>query len=202
MGEENEPLWDEEDGFFYDRLHLPDGTTHPLKVRSVVGLIPLFAVEVFNEHALANVPKFTERLNWFLQNKPDLVGQNTTILGEGQRQRVIFSLVGKDRLRRILTRILDTEEFLSPHGIRAVSKYHLKNPYSFSGNTVSYDPAESTSRLYGGNSNWRGPLWFPINYLFIESLQKYDYAYGTSFMIDCPTGSGQEKRPLGSSKRS
>jgi Glycosyl hydrolase family 63 C-terminal domain len=115
------------------------------------------------------------------------------ILGEGQQRRVIFSLVGKDRLRRILTKILDTDEFLSPHGIRALSKYHLDHPYTFSGNTVAYDPAESTSRLYGGNSNWRGPLWFPINYLFIESLQKYDYAYGKSFQIECPTGSGTEK---------
>ena len=180
-------LWDDEDGFYYDVLHLPGQPGLPLKVRSIVGLIPLFAVEVFDADLLAAVPGFTERLSWFLKRKPE-VAQDAAHLGdEGQQHRAIFALVGPQRLRRILERILDPEEFLSPYGIRSLSKWHDRNPYVYPldpSMKVEYAPAESNTGLFGGNSNWRGPVWMPINYLLIESLQKYDFAYGTDFMID------------------
>ena len=180
-------LWDEADGWFYDALRFPDGSTRRLLVRSIVGLIPTFAVEVFDADTLKAAPGFTERLNWFIRQKPDLCSGVAHLADPGQQERAIFALVGAKRLRRILSRALDEAEFLSPHGIRSLSRFHRERPFSLGVDgreyRVAYDPAESTSGLFGGNSNWRGPVWFPINYLFIEALQKYDYAYGTSFLI-------------------
>lgn len=178
-------LWDEADGFYYDVLHLPGQPGLPLKVRSIVGLIPLFAVEVFDSDVLNALPNFTTRLSWFLRNKPEITSDVAHLGDPAQRGRAIFSLVATERVHRILARVLDENEFLSPHGIRSLSKYHEQNPYTFPLDPslrVDYAPAESTTAMFGGNSNWRGPVWLPINYLLIESLQKFDFAYGTSFL--------------------
>jgi hypothetical protein len=180
-------LWDEEDGFYYDVLHLPGQGRLPLKVRSIVGLIPLFAVEVIDADVLQALPGFTERLRWFLTRRPELARDAAHLGDPAQQGRAIFSLVGPERLRRILNRILDPEEFLSPHGVRSLSKFHESTPYIFPLDpslTVKYTPAESETGMFGGNSNWRGPLWMPINYLLIESLQKFDFAYGESFLYE------------------
>lgn len=181
-------LWDEDDGWFYDALRLPDGSTHRLPVRSIVGLIPLFAVESFDSETLKRVPDFTKRLKWFMAHKPELCQEVAHLADPGQSERVIFSLVGQERLRRVLKRALDPEEFLSPYGIRSLSAWHRSHPFRLTVGSqtyrVAYDPGDSTSGMFGGNSNWRGPLWMPLNYLLIESLQKFDYAYGKSFLYN------------------
>ena len=187
-------LWNKEDGFFYDVLHLPDGTAHPLKVRSMVGLIPLFAVETVEPEIESYLPKFWRRMMWFLKNRPRLadhvVRQDTS---EGKARRLL-SLVNGDRLASVLRYLLDENEFLSPHGIRALSRHHREHPYTLTVNghvhMVDYEPAESSTGLFGGNSNWRGPIWFPVNFLLIESLQKFDHFYGKQFQVEYPTGSG------------
>jgi len=199
-GDDGYSLWDEGDGFYYDVLHLPATGGHPrhefrtLKIRSMVGLIPLFAVEAFDADAMAASPEFLQRLEWFLRHKPHLAGEVAHITDRGKEGRVLFSLVTKERLRRILARVLDETEFLSDHGVRSLSRIHAEAPYVFQHGgaefRVDYTPAESLSSLYGGNSNWRGPVWFPLNYLLIESLQKFDYMYGDDFMVEMPTGSG------------
>jgi hypothetical protein len=195
MGDCGLTLWDDADGFYYDVLRLPDGTDTPLRLRSLVGLIPLLAVEVFDASVLDRAPRFTESLSWFVRHKPDLCREVAHLGTQGQERRAIFSLVGTNRLRRVLTRVLDPEEFLSPYGVRSLSREHRDRPFVLQGQgkewAVGYEPAESRSRLFGGNSNWRGPVWFPINYLLIEALQKFDYAYGARFQIACPTGSGR-----------
>ena len=187
-------LWDEADGFFYDVLNLPDGTLIPLKVRSMVGLIPLFAVETLEPDLLDTVPEFKKNLEWYLCYRPDLAQLVSRWHMPGSGDRRLLSLLRGHRMKKILRRMLDESEFLSDYGIRAVSRYHLEEPYQFhwSGHTVGvqYEPGESTSGLFGGNSNWRGPIWFPVNYLIIESLQKFHYYYGNDFKIECPTGSG------------
>jgi hypothetical protein len=187
-------LWDEEDGFFYDVLHLPNGTRYPLKVRSMVGLIPLFAVGTADEDEVGTLHGFRRRMEWFIRNRTDLsrtVAQMNR-LGEGNRR--ILSIVNRERLARVLKIMLDETEFLSPYGLRSLSHYHLNYPYSLvvdgTEHRVQYEPAESTTGIFGGNSNWRGPIWFPLNFLIIESLQKYDYYYGDSFQVEFPTGSG------------
>ncbi|MBV9470452.1 MAG: hypothetical protein JOZ57_14535, partial [Abitibacteriaceae bacterium] len=189
-------LWDSEDNFYYDVLHLPDGENIFLRVRSWVGLIPLFAVETLNASLLEKLPGFRERLEWFIAHRPDLCKDVASLKTQGRESRRLFSIVNPDRLHKLLTRALDESEFLSPYGIRSVSRYHLENPYALSLDgghfEVSYQPAESRTGLFGGNSNWRGPIWFPLNYLLIESLQKFDYYYGSQFTIECPTGSGQQ----------
>jgi len=175
-------------------LNLPDGTLIPLKVRSMVGLIPLFAVETLEPDLLDTVPEFKKNMEWYLRYRPDLAQlvSRWHIAGAGDRR--LLSLLRGHRMKKILRRMLDESEFLSDYGIRAVSRYHLKHPYQFhwSDHTmgVQYEPGESTSGLFGGNSNWRGPIWFPVNYLIIESLQKFHYYYGDDFKIECPTGSG------------
>lgn len=196
IGGEHEGLWDEEDGFYYDALHLPNGRHLPLKVRSIVGLIPLFAIETLEPETLGLLPDFKSRLEWFIENRPDL-GQNIACMrtpGVGERR--LLSIVQQDKLRRILQKMLDESEFLGPYGIRALSKFHEKNPYIFHIDAreyrVDYEPAESSSGLFGGNSNWRGPVWFPLNFLLIESLQKFHYYLGDNFRVECPTGSGKE----------
>jgi hypothetical protein len=190
-------LWDEKDGFFYDALHLPDGQTVRLKVRSLVGLMPLLAVETLDPELMAAMPDFTRRLNWFFENRIYLRDQGNVacVRATGENARRLLSIVNRSRLQRIMARMLDENEFLSDYGIRSVSKFHKDQPYSFTVDgqvyTIDYQPAESRSGLFGGNSNWRGPIWFPINYLLIESLQKFDYFFGESFKVECPTGSGR-----------
>src|SRR5271157_4191387 len=195
LGDAGIGLWDEEDQFFYDVLHLPDGSMVPLKVRSMVGLIPLFAVETLEPELLDKVPEFKRRLEWFLKYRPDLSSLVSHWNEEGRGHRRLLSLLRGHRMRRLLARMLDETEFLSDYGIRAISKHHHQNPYFFKVNGmdlgVHYLPAESDSGLFGGNSNWRGPIWFPVNYLLIESLQKFHHYYGDDFKIECPTGSGK-----------
>jgi hypothetical protein len=195
VGDAGIGLWDEEDQFFYDVLHLPDGAMIPLKVRSMVGLIPLFAVETLEPELLDRLPDFKRRLEWFLAYRPDLAALVSHWTVEGRGKRRLLSLLRGHRMKRLLVRLLDESEFLSDFGIRAVSKYHEDHPYVFSvGGTdlkVKYVPAESDSGLFGGNSNWRGPIWFPVNYLLIESLQKFHHYYGDDFKVECPTGSGR-----------
>jgi hypothetical protein len=194
MGGEHS-LWDEEDGFFYDVLHLPDGTEHKLKVRSMVGLLPLFAVDTIEPEVLDKMPDFERRMNWFMKHRGHLAHSNiASVHLKGLGERRLFAILNKDRLARVLRRMLDPEEFLSDHGVRSISKYHEKNPYIFERYgqrwEVGYWPAEARSGLFGGNSNWRGPLWLPVNYLIIESLQKFHHYYGDDFKVEMPTGSG------------
>lgn len=189
-------LWDEADGFFYDVLHLPDGGYAKLKVRSLVGLMPLLVVETLESDLVNGMPDFKRRLNWFFENRLYLrdSGDVACVKAEGEHARRLLSVVNRERLIRTLKPMLDENEFLSPFGIRSVSKFHQARPYHFYVNgrthTISYQPAESENGLFGGNSNWRGPVWFPINYLLIESLQKYDHYYGDTLKVECPTGSG------------
>lgn len=200
MGEDGLAMWDEKDGFFYDVLHQMAGGGEeefvPMRIRSIVGLMPLFAVEAFDADALTVVPDFLKRLEWFLRHRPEMAKDIAHITKRGQDDRILFSLVSPERLRRILKVVLDENEFLSPHGVRALSRRHKDHPFSLPLHGMSfhidYEPAESTSGLFGGNSNWRGPVWFPVNYLLIEALQKYDYVYGTDFTIEYPTGSGEQ----------
>jgi hypothetical protein len=188
-------LWDEEDEFFYDVLHLPDGRMQSLKVRSMVGLIPLFAVETLEPELLEKVPDFKRRLEWFLKYRPDLATLVSHWNEEGRGHRRLLSLLRGHRMKRLLSRMLDETEFLSKYGIRALSRVHEQDPYIYRHNgmdlTVRYQPAESDSGLFGGNSNWRGPIWFPVNFLIIESLQKFHHYYGDDFKVECPTGSGR-----------
>ena len=188
-------LWDEEDEFFYDELNLPNGDMIPLKVRSMVGLIPLFAVETLEPETLRRLPGFHRRLKWFLEYRPDLAQLVSRWEEPGRGERRLLSLLRGHRMKRLLRRMLDETEFLSDYGVRALSRYHLDHPYVFDccGHevSVSYQPGESESGLFGGNSNWRGPIWFPLNCLIIESLQKFHHYYGDDFKIECPTGSGR-----------
>ena len=194
MGDVGMGLWSEADGFFYDALNLPDGQVVPMKIRSMVGLIPLFAVETLDPELLDNVPDFKRRLDWLLRNRPDLASlvSRWNIAGSGERK--LLSLLRGHRMKLLLRRMLDESEFLSDYGVRAVSHAHLANPYEchWNGQTMSvrYEPGESNSGLFGGNSNWRGPIWFPVNFLIVESLQKFHHYYGDDFKIECPTGSG------------
>ena len=202
IGEEATQLWDEEDGFFYDVLHFSDNHRVRLKVRSMVGLIPLFAVTTLEPELLDRLPNFKQRLEWFISNRPQLKRNVACMEPKGMGARRMLALCyatrdrveSGDRLRQILTKLLDENEFLSDYGIRALSKYHDEHPYTFyvdgQPHTVSYEPAESSSGLFGGNSNWRGPIWFPVNYLLIESLQKFHHYLGDEFKVECPTGSG------------
>jgi hypothetical protein len=160
----------------------------------MVGLIPLFAVEVLDEEIFQKMPEFTERLDWFLQNRPDLANLISRWGDRGKNQRHLLSLLRGHRMKRLLKRMLDEKEFLSPYGVRALSRHHLDNPYVLHANgsqfSVRYQPGESDSYLFGGNSNWRGPVWFPVNYLIIESLQRFHHYYGDDFKVEHPTGSG------------
>lgn len=193
LGGQKIELWDREDGFFYDVLHLPNGDTKHMKVRSMVGLIPLFAVETLDSELIDSLPRFKHRLQWFIENRPDFAQHVETESRNGEVRRFL-SLVNRDRLRSVLRYMLDEQEFLSPHGIRALSRYHQDHPYILSvmghEHRVDYEPAESGTGLFGGNSNWRGPIWFPVNYLLIESLQKFHYFLGDQYTVEYPTGSG------------
>ncbi len=196
IGEHPDEMWDDEDGFFYDVLRLPDGTGMRLKVRSIVGLLPLCATTVFEEATLERFPELRATVQAYLKRNGDLLANIADPLRPGVNGRRILSLVNEDKLRRILNRMLDEDRFLGPHGIRSISRWHLDHPYSFEfgGQTygVQYEPAESTSGMFGGNSNWRGPVWFPVNLIIIRALlQHYEY-YGDSLTVECPTGSGNQ----------
>jgi hypothetical protein len=187
-------LWDDQDGYYYDQLKV-NGTCIPLRVRSVVGLIPVFAVEILEEEKLDKLPEFYKRMKWFMAHKPEEAG---AILrrdqGEKGRGRFLLAVPSQERLVRVLRYILDENEFLSPYGIRMLSKYHQDHPFSLQLNgqdhRVDYEPGESRTGLFGGNSNWRGPVWMPLNYLLIESLERYHHFYGDDLKVECPTGSG------------
>lgn len=195
FGDESEGMWDAADGFFYDQLHMPDGHHVPLKVRSMVGLIPLFAVETLEPRVLAQFPGFKRRMDWFIANRPDLTRNVASMTVPGKGERLLLSIVTPDQLRAILRRMLDEQEFLSPFGIRSLSRAHKDRPFAIQSDgathSVDYEPGESATGLFGGNSNWRGPVWFPPNYLLIESLQKFHHYLGDEYKVECPTGSGK-----------
>jgi len=194
-GHDGMGLWDEEDGFFYDVLRLPDGSHFPMKIRSLVGLIPLFAVETLEPRVLDRLPGFKRRMEWFIENRPDLTQNIACMRTEGMGERRLLAITDERQLRSILRYMLDENEFLSPHGIRALSRYHRDHPYQLDVNgmehRVDYEPAESRTGLFGGNSNWRGPVWFPMNFLLIESLQRFHHYFGDEFKVEFPTGSGK-----------
>jgi hypothetical protein len=188
-------LWDEEDQFFYDVLNLPNDDRVRLRIRSMVGLIPLFAVETLEPELLERLPGFRKRLEWFLNHRPDLARLVSHWQSPGRGERRLLSLLRGHRMKKLLQRMLDESEFLSDYGVRALSRAHLAEPYVFKVDhtdlSVRYAPGESESRQFGGNSNWRGPIWFPMNFLIIESLQKFHHYYGNDFKVECPTGSGR-----------
>jgi len=194
IGEHPDEMWDEEDGFFYDVLRLPDGTGARLKVRSLVGLLPICATTVIEADVIERYPQIAGQVRTFLERNQDLLANIADPLVPGVHGRRILSLVNEDKLRRILARMLDEERFLGPHGIRSISRWHLDHPYTFevhgAEHRVQYEPAESTSGMFGGNSNWRGPVWFPINLLLIRALIQHYRYYGDDLTVECPTGSG------------
>ncbi|HEY6553481.1 MAG TPA: glucosidase, partial [Vicinamibacteria bacterium] len=190
-------LWDEQDGFYYDVLHTAQDAV-PLRVRSLVGLAPLFAVEILVDDVIDRLPGFKKRMDWFLKNRTDL-GRHITYCAKGSGHAheglKLLAIPSRDRLERILKYMLDENEFLAPGGIRSLSRVHKDRPYVFRAEgkeyRVDYVPAESDTGLFGGNSNWRGPIWFPMNYLLVEALERYDRFYGEGFKVECPTGSGR-----------
>jgi len=188
-------MWDEEDGFFYDVLRLPSGGGQRLKVRSMVGLLPLCAVTVFEGEVLNKYPELVPRMRRFLEARPELTTFIHDPSRQGQGGRRLASILDERKLRRVLAKMLDEEEFLSPYGIRSISRFHDAHPYIFNVDQqeyrVSYLPAESDSGMFGGNSNWRGPIWMPVNGLIVRALLQYYAYYGDSFTIECPTGSGR-----------
>ncbi|MCC7040734.1 MAG: glucosidase [Burkholderiales bacterium] len=194
MGDEKGGLWSEEDGYYYDVLKLPGGRCYPIRAQTISGLIPLFAVAVADRDALASFPDFNERVRWFTRFRPELLRGLGEITEHGVQGRVRVSLVDRDKLARVLRPVLDPAAMLSPHGVRSVSRIHHERAYALTIGTqtftLEYTPGESTTPLFGGNSNWRGPVWFPLNYLLIEALQKHDAVLGGDFRVECPTGSG------------
>jgi len=195
IGDDGFGLWSEEDGFFYDVLRFPDGGMMPMKVRSMVGLIPLYAVEIIEPEMLERLPDFKRRLEWFLNYRPDLAGLVSRWNEPGRGNRHLLSLLRGHRMKELLRHMLDETEFLSDYGVRSLSRAHFDNPYVFDccgqPMSVQYQPGESESGTFGGNSNWRGPVWFPVNYLLITSLKRFASYYGDDFKIECPTGSGR-----------
>jgi hypothetical protein len=189
-------MWDEEDGFFYDVLRLPDGNALRLKVRSMVGLLPLAAVAIFEEDILERLPTFRAFARTFLTRHPELAANVHMPATPGVQGRRLLSIVNEEKLRRILTRMLDESEFFSPHGIRALSRVHREHPFVFQhfGQEfrVGYVPGDSDSGMFGGNSNWRGPVWMPVNYLLWAALLRLYAYYGDDFTVECPTGSGRQ----------
>jgi hypothetical protein len=196
VGPDQVSLWDEEDGFLYDVLKLPDGQAVPLKVRSMVGLLALSACEIIEPEQLASLPRLVERIRTFHEHHPELIDQVAALRTLGVNGRRLLAVLDESKLRRVLARLLDESEFLSPHGLRSLSRYHAERPYTFTidgqEHRVDYEPAESTTGMFGGNSNWRGPVWFPVNMLVVRSLLDYYAYYGDDFTVECPTGSGQQ----------
>jgi hypothetical protein len=195
IGDEGFSLWDEEDEFFYDVLLCPGRHAFPIKIHSLVGLIPLFAVTTVQPGQLEHVPGFKQRIEWFLEHKPHLARNISRWHEPGSGEQRLVAILRGHRMKRVLSRMLHEKEFLSPYGIRSLSRYHQENPYTFHTGSawyqVAYQPAESDSLMFGGNSNWRGPIWMPVNYLIIESLRRFHAYYGDDFKVECPTGSGQ-----------
>lgn len=195
IGGQDIGLWDEADQFFYDVLRTPDGTLTPLKARSMIGLIPLFAVEIIEPALLEKVPQFTLRLGWFMKHRPELAALVSRWQEPGRGERRLLSLLRGHRMKALLRRMLDETEFLSDYGVRSLSRAHLDRPYEFACGTLSlrvnYQPGESDGDMFGGNSNWRGPIWFPVNYLLIASLRRFADFYGEEYKIECPTGTGR-----------
>ena len=194
MGDENIGLWDGKDGFYYDALHLGSSQV-PIKIRSAVGIIPLFAVWPLDPEQMEGLPGFARRMQWFLDHRPSVKEHLDMSQKTEKGSRLLLAIANRERLERVLRYIFDENEFLSPYGIRSLSKYHQSHPFALTydghQNFVDYEPAESTTSLFGGNSNWRGPIWFPLNFLLIEALQRYDYYYGKTLQVEYPTGSGQ-----------
>lgn len=195
FGETDINLWDEKDGFYYDVLQCPHGARVHLKIRSMVGLVPLFAVSILKQESLEKLPNFKRRLEWFIDNRPDLKRNVANLEKKGKESCRILSIVSPEKLRRILEKMLDESEFLSDYGIRSLSRFHARQPYTLKVEDreycIAYEAAESRSGMFGGNSNWRGPIWFPMNYLLIEALEEFYQHLGDEFKVECPTGSGQ-----------
>ncbi|PYY22122.1 MAG: glucosidase [Acidobacteria bacterium] len=191
---DGEGIWDEEQGFYYDVLHVSDGEHIPMRIRSIVGLVPLFAVQTLEPGLMQRLPNFAHRIQWYLEHRPDLTRNIACFHAEGVKERQLLAIVDEKRLRRILQIMLDEKEFLSPYGIRSISQFHRDHPFKLEiggrESVVDYEPGESTTSLFGGNSNWRGPIWFPVNFLIIEALQRYHHYYGDKLKVECPTGSG------------
>jgi hypothetical protein len=189
-------MWDEEDGFFYDVLRLPDGRAQRLKVRSMVGLLPLCAATVYEGEVMAKYPELTEQFLWFLDARPELCAAIHDPRKLGVAGRRLGSILDETKLRRVLAKMLDENEFLSPYGLRSLSRYHADHPYGIHAGgqeyRVNYLPAESDTGMFGGNSNWRGPIWMPVNGLIIRALLQYYMYYGNDFTVECPTGSGRQ----------
>jgi hypothetical protein len=190
-------LWDEEDGFYYDQLRV-DGKSIPLKTRSMVGIIPLFACEILEVDVMRKLPGFSKRTEWYLENRQDLTEHIACLRSPGggsDHEHRLLALPSRERLVRVLRYLLDESEFLSPYGLRSLSRFHRDRPYEFHSNEqtfrVEYTPGESSTGLFGGNSNWRGPIWFPLNYLLVEALERYHHFYGDTLKVECPTGSGR-----------
>jgi hypothetical protein len=189
-------LWDEQDGFYYDQIRIDGGDPVNLKVRSLVGLLPLIAVTVLEQDTLDKLPGFKKRFDWFLENRKDLAKNISWTERDccPGHHRWLLAIPSREKLLRVLSYLLDENEFLSPYGIRSLSKYHKNNPYILKMDgeefRVEYMPGESNTGLFGGNSNWRGPIWFPVNYLIVEALEKYHHYYGENLKVECPTGSG------------
>ncbi len=196
VNDDGRGLWDPDDEFYYDKVHLPDGRSNSMRIRSIVGLIPLFAVETLEPELLEQLPDFNHRLKWFLKYRPDLANLVSRWDSPGRGERRLLSLLRGHRMKCLLRRALDPAEFLSDFGLRSLSRYHLDHPFTLNCNgmsfSVKYAPGEPQTNMFGGNSNWRGPVWFPINYLLIESLQKFHHYYGDEFKVECPTGSGKQ----------
>ena len=188
MGGRDYQLWDEEDGFFYDVLRYPDGRFHKFEVRSLVGLIPLYAIDVLDEHDVRDMPTFLRDVRWFIRNRPDLVGQACFTDQSNGSPRHVLSIVDRHQLEKLLERVWDPDEFLSDGGVRSLSKFHEARPFSFAGREVRYEPAEADVKIKGGNSNWRGPIWFPTSYLLIESLRRFDEAHRSQVKINGHNG--------------
>ena len=195
IGTGTDGLWDNDDEFFYDTIRMPGDASIRLKIRSMVGLAPLFAVEVIDDHVMQALPEFAKRLNYLLEKRPDLAALVSRWHEKGSGQKHLLSLLRGHRVKRLLCRMLDETEFLSDYGLRSVSKYHEQHPYELKVDgqvlTIKYTPAESDNALFGGNSNWRGPIWMPVNFLIIESLQRFHIYYGDDFKVEYPTGSGK-----------
>ncbi|HEY4608310.1 MAG TPA: hypothetical protein VIH06_03880, partial [Ilumatobacteraceae bacterium] len=195
IGEREDEMWDEEDGFFYDVLRLPDGSGHRLEVRSIVGLLPLAAATVIPKDVWRSCPEVVERAKRFRARHADVLATIADPTEAGEDETFLLSILDEVKLRRVLARMLDENEFLSPFGIRSLSRHHLDHPYTLTVNgnvhTVGYLPAESDSGMFGGNSNWRGPIWFPMNTLLVRGLANLHRYYGPAFTVECPTGSGR-----------
>ncbi|WP_425617711.1 glucosidase [Anatilimnocola sp. NA78] len=196
MNGEGINLWDDEDQFFYDVVHLTNGENIPLKIHSMVSLVPIFAVLTTPRYRAQGLDLFAERAEWFLRHRPDLLKNVAPVNVLAENNTRLLAILTKERLAAVLGRMLDPQEFLSDYGVRALSRYHLDHPYVFHAGgeelVVKYEPAESKNRLFGGNSNWRGPIWFPVNYMLVQALQEFHKHYGDSFQVECPTGSGRK----------